>query len=101
MNKVFTKNNKIELDDKYSLTPDSDNGIVLTFNEIRQRKNKETKETEDYSFKDNWYFPKISQALNQYVKLTQNSSTSIQNILDEVNRIAKVIDRIDREFKQF
>ena len=101
MNKAFTKNNKIELDDKYSLTPDSDYGIILTFSEIRQRKNKETKETEDYLFTSHWFFPKISQALNQYVKLTQNSSTSIENILDEANRIGKVIDRIDREFKQF
>lgn len=109
MNKSFTKSRVIELDDKYNLTPDSDNGVILTFAEIRQRE--ETKKengkviktgnTEDYLFEDKTYHTRISQALTKYVDLTQNSSKSLEDLLSKVDEIYKVIDTINKEFQQF
>ena len=101
MNKVFTRTNKIVLDDSYQLESDGDSGIVLTFSEIRQRKNKTTGLEEDYIFFDRWYFTRISQALTKYVDLTQNSSKTLEELTTKVDEIYAIIKRIDLEFQQF
>ena len=43
MNKVFKMNNKMELDSKYYIESDGDNGIVLIFSEIRTKDKTEIK----------------------------------------------------------
>lgn len=50
MNKVFTRTNKIILDDCYQLESDSDSGIILVFSEPRKRTSKTTGLEEDYIF---------------------------------------------------
>lgn len=109
MNKTFTKSRVIKLDDKYNLTPDSDNGVILTFSEIRQRE--ETKKengkviktgnAEDYLFEDKTYHTRISQALTKYVDLTQNSSKSLEDLFNKVDAVYEVISKIDKTFQQF
>lgn len=109
MNKVFTKNNKIELDSKWYLTTDQDSGIVLTFNETRQRdqtnkvegKLVKTGKQEDYLFEDKFYFTRISQALTKYVDLTQNNSKTLEELLTKIDEIYAIIKKIDLEFQQF
>ena len=101
MNKVFTRTNKIVLDDSYQLESDGDSGIVLTFSEIRQRKNKTTEKQEDYLFESKTYHTRIAQALTKYVDLTQNSSKTLEELTTKVDEIYAVIKRIDLEFQQF
>ena len=109
MNKAFTKYNRIALDDKYALTSDGDNGIILTFEESRKReetkkengKTVKTGKLEDYLFVDKYYFTRISQALTKYVDLTQNSSKSLEDLFTKVNAIYEVISKIDKTFQQF
>ena len=101
MNKTFLKTKEIRLDDKYVLTPDSDNGVILTFSEMRRRKNKTTEKEEDYLFEDKTYHTRISQALTKYVDLTQNSSKTLEELFIKVDEIYAVIKRIDLEFQQF
>ena len=106
-NKAFTKTAKIILDNKYYLESDSDNGIVLTFQENRTRKKidkeskKETGETEDYLFSDRWYFTRITQSLKKYVELSQNSCKTIEELLEKTNKIDVLLEKINNEFKQF
>lgn len=109
MNKAFTKSSKIVLDDNYHLTSDGDSGVVLTFQEPRERE--ETKKEngkivktgnkEDFLFEDKWYFTRISQALTKYVDLTQNNSKSLEDLLAKINTVYSTIDTINKEFKQF
>ena len=101
MNKVFTRTNKIILDDSYQLESDSDSGIVLIYQEPRKRTSKTTGLEEDYIFFDRWYFTRISQALTKYVDLTQNSSKTLEELSTKVDEIYAIIKRIDLEFQQF
>ena len=99
-NKAFTKTKRIELDEKWYITPDADSGVVLTFSETRLRKNKE-EVLESYLFKDEFFFPKISQSLEKYVKITGNSTYTIEEILENSRKTKDIIDKIEKEFKQF
>ena len=101
MNKTFKNNKKIELSEGWHLEPDGFNGIVLIFSEVRERKNKKTDELEDYIYEDRWHHPRISQSLKEYVKLTQNSSKTIEEILEKTDKIYTLLERMDKEFKQF
>lgn len=101
MNKTFKNNKKIELSEGWHLEPDGFNGIVLVFSEKRERKNKKTDELEDYIYEDRWHHPRISQSLKEYVKLTQNSSKTIEEILEKTDKIYTLLERMDKEFKQF
>ena len=109
MNKVFTRTNKIILDDCYQLESDSDSGIILVFSEPRKRdetkkeggKLIKTGKQEDYLFEDKFYFTRISQALTKYVDLTQNSSKTLEELFIKVDEIYAVIKKIDLEFQQF
>ena len=109
MNKAFTKSKKIVLDPNWHLTPDSDNGIVLTFHEMRERdklekvdgKQIKTGEKETYLFEEKWYFTRIVQALKEYAEETQNNSGSLEKILKKQKHIEKLLTQMDREFKQF
>ena len=101
MNKTFKNNKKIELSEGWHLEPDGFNGIVLVFSEKRERKNKKTDELEDYIYEDRWHHPRISQSLKEYVKLTQNSSKTIDEILEKTDKMYTLLERMDKEFKQF
>ena len=109
MNNTFKKSNKIELDSNWYLSPDSDNGVILTFNEIRQRdkiekingKKVKTGEVEDYLFEDKYYTPRIVQALRIYADKTLNTSTTLQEILEKEDKILQILEKIDNEFQQF
>lgn len=101
MNNTFKQKLQLDLDENWHLTPDGDNGIVLTFHEIRQRKSKKTKEEEDFLFEDKYYYPRVAQCLRKYSQIVQNTTESIEKILENSEKTLEVISRIDREFKQF
>lgn len=101
MNKVFNKKTQLDLDDNWHLTSDSDSGVILTFHEIRQRKSKKTEEEEDFLFEDKYYYPRVAQSLKKYSQMVQNTTESIDKILENSEKVLEVINRIDREFKQF
>ena len=102
MNKEFTNSNEIKLSEKWKLTPDSDNGIILIFSEQRKRKNKKTELEENFIFEDKYYFPRICQALRYFVsKELNNNNNSIQDVIIKSEKLYDLIDEIDINFKQF
>ena len=101
MNKTFLKTQKIDLDSNWHLTPDGFNGITLTFHEIRQKTKKGTEEKEDFEFTDSFFYPRIAQALTKYIDATQNNSETLQEILDKTDKLNKLVEKLDKEFKQF
>lgn len=108
-NKVFTNSKVIVLDEKWDLTPDSDNGIILTFKEVRQRekttkengKKVKTGEVEDYLFVDRWYTTRVAQALRIYVEKSLSDSSTFKEIIEKEDKIFKLITKLDNEFMQF
>lgn len=100
MNSVFknTGTKRIDLDDKFYLVPDSDNGLVLTQEVVKIRKkiDKESKkpngETEEYLGTERWYFPKLSQSISKYIQLSGNEATSIEELKEILLRIENTIE---------
>lgn len=100
MNNVFKNagTKRIDLDNKFSLTPDGDNGLVLTQEVIKIRKkiDKETKkpngESEEYLGTKKHYFPRLSQSINKYIQLSGNEATSIVELKEILLRIEKTIE---------
>jgi hypothetical protein len=109
MNKSFTQQTKIVLDEKYYIEPDGDNGIVLVFSEMRKRdktvkengKAIKTGEQEDYLYESRTYHTRIAQGLKYYVEKSLNSSTTLEEIIQKENKVLKIIEDLDRNFKQF
>jgi len=104
MNEVFKQTKKIVLDDNYYLEPDQFKGIVLVFNEQRQRekvikengKKVKTGAFENYTFEDRWYYPKLSMVLNKYLSLKQVDAKSIEELNKIVLRVEKTIEQFNR-----
>jgi len=110
MNKAFTKRKEIVLDENYKIVPDSDSGVILVFNEnrIKEKIIKEggkeinTGLFENYIFTEKLYYPRIAQAFRYYASKVMNTDNN--NILDFVSKseaVYDLIDKIDKEFKQF
>jgi len=100
MNKAFTKTNKIELDDKHFIQSDGDNGIELIFHEMRERKSK-TGEKEQFLYTEPRYFTRLTQSLTYFIDKTQNESKTLEELSSKVDYNTKLLERLDREFKQF
>ena len=101
MNKTFLKTQKLDLDSNWYLEPDSDSGIVLVFHEIRQKTKKDTNKEEDFLYEEKRFYPRIAQALTKYIDATQNNSETLQEILDKTDKLNKLVEKLDKEFKQF
>lgn len=100
MNRTFTKEKKIILDENWHLTPDGDNGIVLTFHEVREKVGKDGVK-KDYLFEEKYYYTRVVQALKEYIEATQNDNETLQKILEKQEYITNLLEKIDKEFKQF
>ncbi len=102
MNKAFTKSKELVLDEKYKITPDSDSGVILVFTEARIKTDKKTGLKEPFIFVENHYFTRIAQALRYYaLKVINSNVSSIDECILINDSVFKLIDRIDKEFKQF
>lgn len=99
MNRVFTKSNKIELDEKWYLVSDGDSGIILTFHEVREGKRNGV--LEKYEFIEPFYYTRIVQALSGYVTKSQAKCDSLEQILEITQRIFALLEKLDKEFRQF
>lgn len=83
----------IKLDNNYHLEPDQFKGLVLVFHEERERTKKDNS-TQTYTFEDRWYYPKLSQVMSKYLMLTQNESKTIEDLLERVTRVEKLIETL-------
>ena len=109
MNNAFIKTKLIELDSNYNLRPDSGNGVILTFTETRKKETIITQEGkkintglyEPFLFKEQLCFPRIAQALKYYATATINNSDCLSDIIYKSNMVYELIEKLDKEFKQF
>jgi len=101
MNKSFAKSETIELSPNWHLSPDSDNGVILTYSQIRERKNKKTEEIEEFLYTEPYYYPRVVSALKHFVDKTQNESKSLEELIEKVDYNTKLLECLGREFKQF
>jgi len=101
MNNIFSKSSKIELNNEWHLEPDSDNGVILIFSEIRERKNKKTEEQEEFLYTEPYYYPRVGSALKHFVDTTQNESKTLEELIAKVDYNTELLERLNKEFMQF
>jgi len=101
MNKAFTKEKELILDYNYKIVPDSDNGVILVFTDIRTKKDSKTNELVPFDFKQEYHYPRIAQALRKYSDLTLNEHRDFDSLIQKLNDVYLTIDNIDETFKQF
>jgi hypothetical protein len=63
---------------------------VLVYEEIKFNKNTE----KNYVFKDEWYFPKMSLALDKYMNECLKPLSTISEMIEELKRIETLIKSI-------
>ena len=104
INKLFKKSgkSKIELDNNFYLTADSaSNGVRLTFHEPRIREKKDGSGSEEFIFEDKWWFNTVAQSLSKYVELTEKSSSTIEEILENSEKTRKAMEEFTKTFKDY
>lgn len=84
---------KLQLDKNWRIESDT-YSWVLIFQETRQ---KETGEKEDFEYINNWYYPKISQALEKYKQETLKTTETIEQMLSKLDEINKKIGEIKND----
>ena len=80
----------IILDSNYTIGCNS-NGTTLNFQEQRERKNKSTLEVELYTYKDQWHYLSVSQAISKYKDLVLIHSQDLKDVLKKLNEIDLII----------
>lgn len=105
MNNAFKQNKILVLSENYLIKPDNNNGVILVFSEQRTRvKRDEVLEVdieEPFTFKEEWQYPRIAQALRKYADLEIMVEDNIELMIEKAEAVYKLIDRIDATFKQF
>ncbi len=81
----------MKLDDKFTVNVDGA-GTILMFQEQRHRE-KDGKEIE-FSFKDQWFFLSLQQALNKYLDLKIEGSEDVKDCLKKIEEVRQIIKQI-------
>jgi hypothetical protein len=98
MNNIFKKQEMIKLGKGYTLSPDSDRGIVLTFSEETTKTNKKTGIEAPHIAETKYYYPSVGIALNKYFELSQNSSKNLEEVVSKTDEILDIIKEFKTKF---
>ena len=82
----------LRLDDNYSLDFDSYNVMLRYENKAVKEIKGELKEvTQKYQ----WYYPNVKQALKRYIQVSLNPVDSLEEIINRMDKLEKVIDNLE------
>jgi hypothetical protein len=81
----------MQLDKKFSVNTDGA-GTVLLFQEQRKRE-KDGVEVE-FTFKDQWFFVNLQQALNKYLDLKIEGAKDVEECLKKIEEVRTIISKI-------
>lgn len=90
----------IKLNQNYSIDTDSTHGFILLFESDPVKKEvttKEGKEIREIITKDNWYYPKLSQALNKFFSLSI-AAESQKELIEKVIKVEHSIENFNKTF---
>lgn len=81
----------MQLDEKFSVNTDGA-GTILLFQEQRKRE-KDGSEVE-FTFKDQWYYLNIQQALNKYLDLKIEGSKDVEECIKKIEEVRDIIKKV-------
>ena len=81
----------MQLDEKFSVNTDGA-GTILLFQE--QRKREKNGVEVDFTFKDQWFYLNIQQALNKYLDLKIEGAKDIQECIKKIEDVREIIKSI-------
>ena len=81
----------MQLDEKFSVNTDGA-GTILLFQEQRKRE-KDGVEV-DFTFKDQWFYLNIQQALNKYLDLKIEGSKDVEDCIKRIEEVRSIINKI-------
>lgn len=90
---------EIKLDNNYHIIGDTFVGCTLVFEEIRERKNKKG-ETENYIFKDSWYYSDMSRLLKEYIKEQTKDVKDIKTLIEKLDKITPILEKAQKDFEK-
>jgi hypothetical protein len=82
----------MQLDEKFSVNTDGA-GTILLFQEQRKRE-KDGAEVE-FTFKDQWYYLNIQQALNKYLDLKIEGAKDVEECIKKIEEVRTIIKSIN------
>lgn len=71
---------KLQIAEKWYILSEGNN-CTLTFEEIRERKKKDSGDMESYTFTDEYYFPTVNDCLIRYLQLCQENAKDVQDCI--------------------
>jgi hypothetical protein len=81
----------MQLDEKFSANTDGA-GTILLFQEQRKRE-KDGVEVE-FTFKDQWFYLSIQQALNKYLDLKIEGAKDVEECIKRIEEVRSIINKI-------
>lgn len=81
----------MQLDEKFSVNTDGA-GTILLFQEQRKRE-KDGVEVE-FTFKDQWFYLNIQQALNKYLDLKIDGAKDVEECIKRIEEVRSIISKI-------
>ena len=81
----------MKLDNNYSVNTDGA-GTILLFEEQRKRE-KDGVEV-DFTFKDQWFYLNIQQALNKYLDLKIEGAKDVEDCIKKIEEVRGIINKI-------
>jgi sugar-specific transcriptional regulator TrmB len=97
MNNAFSKAKILVLDENHLIKPDNSNGVIL----VKTTERFDDEKLETVTTKQEFYYPRIAQALRKYVDLEMLVDDDIEALTEKIDAVYALIDSIDRTFKQF
>lgn len=91
--------NTIQLDNKWSITPDT-YSWCLTQQVEKTRKNKETKEEEQYTTEEKWYFPTLQKCLEEYTNEATKECQNMEEVLQKLIDIKDTVEKVRKIYVQ-
>ena len=81
----------MQLDEKFSVNTDGA-GTILLFQEQRKRE-KDGVEV-DFTFKDQWFYLSIQQALNKYLDLKIEGAKDVEECIKRIEEVREIIKKV-------
>lgn len=81
----------MQLDEKFSVNTDGA-GTILLFQE--QRKREKNGVEVDFTFKDQWFYLNIQQALNKYLDLKIEGAKDVEECIKKIEEVREIIKKI-------